>query len=85
MGHQPATHIPWSESQWEREPPPVSRTRRAKSLQVKPGTEVHHGFQVIDGSVIPRSLSVNPLLTITALAERSLLHMGEAQGLRLTV
>jgi cholesterol oxidase len=40
---------------------------------------VHEGLYVIDGSTIPRSLGVNPLLTITALAERAMLHLASEQ------
>jgi cholesterol oxidase len=35
----------------------------------------HPNLYVIDGSMIPRALAVNPSLTITALAERSAFHM----------
>lgn len=44
-------------------------------------TDVHEGLYVMDGSVMPRSLGCNPLLTITALAERAMLHMAADQGL----
>jgi cholesterol oxidase len=35
------------------------------------GDKVHPGLHVLDGSVVPRPLGVNPGLTITALAERA--------------
>jgi cholesterol oxidase len=44
-------------------------------------TDVHDGLYVMDGSVMPRSLGVNPLLTITAFAERAMLHIGRDRGL----
>lgn len=51
----------------------------------KPADAVLEGLYVCDGAVMPRSLGVHPLLTITAVAERAMLHLARDRNLALDV
>ena len=83
MGHQPATAHPLGGCGMGAEAGSGIVDHRCRVFDGRGGAgsaTVHRGLYVIDGSVIPRSLGVNPLLTITALAERAALHMGAELG-----
>jgi cholesterol oxidase len=44
------------------------------------GSAVHEGLYVCDGAVVPCPLGIHPLLTITALAERAMIHLAKDRG-----
>jgi cholesterol oxidase len=44
------------------------------------GQDVHPGLYVADGSVIPTNLNVNPLMTISAIAERAMAFLAADRG-----
>ena len=45
------------------------------------GREVHDGLYVCDGAVMPTSIGSNPLLTITAMAERAMIYLARDRAL----
>jgi cholesterol oxidase len=84
MGKQPATAHPLGGCGMGRERRDGVVDHKCRVFDASPGAgaaAVHEGLYVIDGAVMPRSLGVNPLLTITALAERAMLHLGADFGL----
>lgn len=53
---------------------------RGRVFAGRSGSEVYQGLFVSDGAVMPRSLGVNPFLTISAVAERNAAFIAEERG-----
>ncbi|HUM70089.1 MAG TPA: GMC oxidoreductase, partial [Chloroflexota bacterium] len=53
---------------------------KGQAFAGKSGTAVHEGLYVCDAAVVPRSLGANPLLTISALAERTMMLLAQDHG-----
>ena len=84
MGRQPATAHPLGGCGMGRDRDEGIVNHKCQVFDSGAGiADVHRGLYVMDGAVMPRSLGVNPLLTITALAERATLHLARDLGLSL--
>jgi len=84
MGHQPATAHPLGGAGMGRDRGDGVVNHKGQVFDAgsrRGSTAVHEGLYVVDGAMIPRSIGVNPLYTITALAERALLHVAQDHGL----
>jgi cholesterol oxidase len=81
MGTKPATAHPLGGCGMGEDAVSGVVNHKCQVFDGKGNESVHGGLYVCDGSVIPRSIGVNPLLTITALAERAMVHLARDRNL----
>ncbi|MEZ5774774.1 MAG: GMC oxidoreductase [Hyphomicrobiaceae bacterium] len=82
MGRRPATAHPLGGARMATAAQAGVVDHKGRVFAGETGAVVHPGLYVSDGSVLPRSLGVNPLFTITALTERAMIHLAEDYQLR---
>ena len=82
MGTKPATAHPLGGCGMGQDAASGVVNHKCQLFDGEVGKNVHSGLYVCDGSVIPRSIGVNPLLTITALTERAMVHLARDHNLR---
>jgi len=75
MGTKPATAHPLGGCGMGQDAARGVVNHKCQVFDGRGGDSVHSGLYVCDGSAIPRSIGVNPLLTITALTERAMVHL----------
>jgi cholesterol oxidase len=83
MGRQPATAHPLGGCGMGRERGDGVVDHKCRVFDGSRGAgaaDVHDGLYVVDGAIMPRSLGANPLLTIAALAERTMLYLAQDRG-----
>jgi len=81
MGTKPATAHPLGGCGMGETAETGAADHKCRVFSGPSGGETHPGLYVCDGSVMPRSLGCNPLLTISALTERAMVHFARDRDL----